>query len=246
MWRNLRDLFFLLFLTLVFAAGLKSCIVDAYKIPSGSMSPHLVEGDFLLVNKFLYGARTPEKFLYISLPHFRFPALQSVRRGEVIVFGFPGERDETIMIRTMVLVKRCVGVPGDTVGMVNGSVTVNGERTDFFPVAGRPMETVIVPKRGMRIPMDAASFDRWKVFIRREGSSIERRGGTVYIDSIAVHEYIVKRDYYFVLGDNINDSYDSRAWGFVPEENILGKAMLVYWSRNADGIQWGRIGTLIH
>jgi signal peptidase I len=246
MWRTAKDLLIVLFATLLFAAGLKSCIVDAYKIPSASMEPSLLPGDFLLVNKFLYGARTPHKFLYIPLPVVQFPALQSVQRGHVIVFEFPGEPDETIIIRNLFMVKRCVGLPGDTVAVLNGAVTVNGARTDFFPGSQEDFAPVIVPKQGMVYPVDTATIAQLRVFILREGSTVESRGGKVYIDGAESSTYTVKRDYYFVLGDNINNSADSRTWGFVPAEHIVGKAMLLYWSRGDNGIRWDRLGTIIH
>ena len=89
MWRKFRDGAIIVFSTLLFATYLKSCVVDAYKIPTASMSETLVAGDYLLVNKFIYGARTPQKILYISIPHFQFPKLSDIHRGDVIVFEFP-------------------------------------------------------------------------------------------------------------------------------------------------------------
>lgn len=246
MWRTAKDLFIVLFATLLFAAGLKSCIVDAYKIPSASMEPSLLPGDFLLVNKFIYGARTPRKLLYVPLPVVQFPALQSVQRGQVIVFEFPGEPDETIVIRNLFMVKRCVGLPGDTVAILNGSVIINGARTDFFPIAAQEFAPVVVPKKGMVYSVNAESLPQLRVFILREGSTVEEREGKVFINGAESSIYTVKRDYYFVLGDNINNSADSRTWGFVPDEHIVGKAMLVYWSRSEESIRWDRIGSIIH
>ncbi|NUN69474.1 MAG: signal peptidase I [Bacteroidetes bacterium] len=246
MWRTAKDLLIVLFATLLFAAGLKSCIIDAYKIPSASMQPALLPGDFLLVNKFIYGARTPHKFLYIPLPVVQFPALQSVQRGQVLVFEFPGEPEETIVIRNLFMVKRCVGLPGDTVSITGGTVTVNGARSGFFPAADREFGPVVVPAKGMVLPLDASSAALHRVFILREGSTVETKEGKVFIDGAETDSYTVKRDYYFVLGDNINNSADSRSWGFVPDEHIVGKAMLVYWSRDEHGIRWDRIGSIIH
>jgi signal peptidase I len=209
------------------------------------MSETLVAGDFLLVNKFIYGARTPQKFLYISIPHFQFPKLSGVHRGDVIVFEFPGEPNEMIPIRNLFLVKRCIGLPGDTIDIVNGTVRVNQRNCTLLHKASKDFPSTIVPAKGMMIGIDSTSFAQWKVFIQREGSSIERRGTTIVIDGQDVRSYSIKKNYYFALGDNIDNSSDSRVWGFIPEENIAGKAMMIYWSKNDNGIQWSRIGTLI-
>lgn len=210
------------------------------------MSETLVAGDFLLVNKFIYGARTPQKFLYISLPHFQFPKLAETKRGDVIVFEFPGEPNEVLQVRNLFLVKRCIGLPGDTIDIVNGTVRVNGLITRGLQKASTDFPMTIVPAQGMKIDLDSTTFGKWSVFIQREGSSVERRGNIVVIDGQEFSSYIVKKNYFFALGDNINNSSDSREWGFISEENIVGKAMMIYWSKNNDGIQWERIGTLIH
>jgi signal peptidase I len=245
MWRTVKDILFLLFVTVLFATGLKSCIVDAYKIPSGSMVPTLSDGDFLLVNKFIYGARTPHHILFIPVPNFQFPALHDVRRGHVIVFEFPGEPNESIVVRNLFLVKRCAALPGDTVSITNGAVIVNGMKSGYFPAAEKDMEEIVVPKQGMIIPVNAQNFLQLKVFIRREGSEILLRDGRILIDGNDASYYTVRRNYYFMLGDNINNSSDSRDWGFVPEDQIVGKAMMIYWSKDAEGIRWSRIGTVV-
>jgi signal peptidase I len=245
MRRTTRDVIVVVFFTLLFATGLKSCIIDAFKIPTASMEPTLAVGDYLLVNKFIFGGRTPEKFLFISIPSFRLPAVRSVRRGDVILFDFPGEPNEVLSVRNLFLVKRCIGLPGDTIDVTNGNVRVNGFRMDFFDHAVNDAASVIVPKKGMKIPLDSSTIGRWKIFIMREGSSVDITNGTILIDQQEAGFYTVKRDYYFALGDNINDSADSRAWGFIPEENIVGRAMMVYFSKNEQGVQWGRIGALV-
>lgn len=246
MGRRLRDVLAVLLFTLLFAAGIKSCVMDAYRIPSASMSGTIVPGDLILVNKFLYGARTPEKFLYVRLPQFRFPALASVARGDVIVFDFPGEPDEVLPVRNQPLVKRCVGLPGDTVEVAQRNLIINGYRDprSFSQYDTVPFRTV-VPFAGMTVSLDAVSFREWSVFIQREGHTAERRKEEVLIDGRPAASYTVERDYYFAVGDNAKNSYDSRSWGFIPAENIIGRAMLVYWSRGDDGIRWERIGKII-
>jgi signal peptidase I len=245
MWRTTKDLLIVLFLTILFATGLKSCIVDAYKIPSASMVPTLQEGDFLLVNKFIYGARTPQSFFFFPLPVIQFPALHNVQRGDIIVFEFPGEPNETIIVRNLFLVKRCVGLPGDTISIAGGRVAVNGEPMEFFPDVAKDMHPLFVPKKGMMVNVNAQNFFQWKNFIRREGADVDLKEGKVHVDGNEISIYPIRRNYYFVLGDNINNSSDSRNWGFVPEEHIAGKAMMLYWSKGSDGVRWERIGTIV-
>lgn len=246
MRRNVRTVVVVLLSTLVFAVSLKSCVIDAVKIPTDSMSGTLLTGDYLLVNKFIYGGRTPEKFFFLPLPHVRFPALSTVRRGDVIVFHFPGEADEIHSLSRRLLVKRCVGIPGDTVEVSNRNLIVNGYRAEH---SFSQFDTVpffsIVPYKGMVLALNENTIRQRSIFIQREGNSVAVDNGTVLINGAPAQSYTVRQNYYFVVGDNAKNSYDSRSWGFVPEENIIGKAMMIYWSKDEDGIRWGRIGTVI-
>ncbi|MBI2429332.1 MAG: signal peptidase I [Ignavibacteriales bacterium] len=243
---KVRDVLIILFSTLVIAASLKSCVVDAFKIPTNSMSGTLLAGDYLLVNKFIYGARTPEKILYVPLPHIRFPQLTPVRHGDVLVFDFPGEPDELYPVHHHYLVKRCLGLPGDTVEIVNANLIVNGFRV---PNSYSQFDTIpfltVVPYKGMRIGIDSTTIKKWSVFIQREANTVTIEKEHIFIDDVETAEYTVQNNYYFVIGDNAKNSYDSRHWGFVPEENIIGKAMIIYWSKDENGIRWERIGTLV-
>jgi signal peptidase I len=246
MWRSARDVLLILFFTVLFAAGLKSCVVDAYRIPTESMSETLRAGDFLLVNKLIFGARSPSNVLYIPLPQFSLPALAPVSRGDVIVFEFPGEPEEVLPLRHQYIVKRCIALPGDTVEIANANLIVNGFRTArSFSQYDSISYSEIVPYRGMQVSLDRSSFNQWNVFIRREGHRVEIAHDTILIDGIASPVYTVARDYCFVVGDNAGNSYDSRHWGFVPLENVIGRAMMIYWSKDDNGIRWDRIGNIV-
>ena len=115
---------------------------------------------------------------------------------------------------------------------------------------------VTVPCKGMKIALDVRSFGQWEVFIRREGHLAELRDGRIVIDGKPASEYTVERDYIFAMGDNRDISLDSRFWGFVPKEDVVGAPIVVYWAWNPNipwyhpvdkvaSINLSRIGTLI-
>jgi signal peptidase I len=256
-------------LTAMLAFTLKSCILDAYKIPSASMEETLTAGDCIFVNKAIYGLRFPEVFPFtgIGLPRTRLMGFKKIRRRDVIVFEFPGERDEVFSVRGIYFVKRCIGLPGDTITIENRSVIVNGDTSagrvsaatrftvhqpypDIFPrgAAFNPdyYGPIIVPRRSMVLPLNALSIRQWYTFIAREGHVIDTSGAVITVDGVRASEYAVQRDYLFVLGDNRDNSADSRFWGFVPVENVVGQAVIIYWSSDSTRkIRWPRIGTIV-
>jgi signal peptidase I len=249
LFRRVRDGAEILAVTIALALGVKTFIVDAVHVPSGSMENTLMVGDFLLVNKFVYGPSTP-RFLPLlgsRLPVLRLPAPGSPGRGDVIVFYAP---DGTL---PRLYVKRLVGLPGDTVMLRHGAVFVDGR--EVAPAlsakpAHRPAPDfgpVVVPKAGEAILLRGSDASRWEPLIRLEGHVIARTlPGEVLLDGVPAGRYRVTEDYYFVLGDNRDESLDSRAWGFVPFDRIVGRAMMIYWSLDdRTGIRWGRVGTVV-
>lgn len=270
--------------TLVVALFLKAFVLEAFRIPSASMENTLRIGDFLFVNKFIYGAETPKyiPFTTLEIPHFRFPALTPPRRGDVVVFEYPGDRDEAKPAEKANYIKRCIALPGDTLLILDKAVLVNGrefrlpanarrpQRSDFLPSESFPLifpkgspfnpdyyGPIIVPYKGMAVDLSSKAIEAWQTFIERENHRVGfDADGTVLIDGVSSVQYIVERDYLFMMGDNRDNSFDSRFWGFVPEDNIVGKAMFVYWSWDTTipltsvgdklaAIRWSRIGTLI-
>ncbi|MCX5695329.1 MAG: signal peptidase I [Candidatus Omnitrophica bacterium] len=167
----------------IFAAFLAFCIirpfiVQAFKIPTGSMRPTLLEGDLILVNKFIYGAKIP-------FTSFRLPAVKEIKRGDVIVFIYPEDKKKDF-------IKRMVGLPGDVVEIKSGTIYINDN-------------PLLDPVFNQRYYYNRGDFTN-------EGQKL-----------------IVPANSYFVLGDNSGSSKDSRYWGFVPKDNILGEAMVIYW-----------------
>jgi signal peptidase I len=236
------------------ALVLKLLVLDAVYVPSGSMEGTLLRGDYVFVNKLLYGARVPGRLpiLRSSLPFFQLPGLSSLRRGDVVVFDLPAGAFPDARHERVTFVKRCVGLPGDEVEIVRGAVRVNGEElrpggwsadrsVNFGPVR--------VPGAGDVLALTPATSGRWERLIMSEGHRVERADGMVLVDGAPRDSYTVEADHVFVLGDNINHSYDSRMWGFLPRENIVGNAMMVYWSvdpsEDRSAIRWDRVGAVI-
>jgi signal peptidase I len=267
----MRSRIVFLVVTSLLAVVVKSFVLDAFKIPSASMEQTLQAGDCIFVNKLVYGLQLPETlpFTHLRFSRERVLGYKQVHRGDVIVFEFPGERDEVFAPHGKYFVKRCIGIPGDTVTIANGIVTIDGREfvchgaaapcgrfrahqpiPDIFPVgtAFNPdyYGPLVVPKKGMTLPLDSRSVRQWYTFIAREGHVLDTVGTAVSIDGKPVSEYTIQRNYLFVLGDNRDNSADSRFWGFVPVENVIGQAALIYWSADSTHkIRWPRIGTLV-
>lgn len=279
-----KELFDALVYAAIVAFIIKIFLFEAYRIPTGSMEKTLLVGDFLLVTKFTYGATTPRNvpFTDIRLPYFKLPGFKDPERGDIIVFDFPGDKDELESKEVVNYIKRCVGLPGDTIRVIEKKLYVNGvafpdppgEQFDKITRApnfanpriypkGAPWNEdnygpIRVPKKGDKIIIDDKNFDAWRMFALKEGHKLQLAGGGVTSDGVVLPngEYTVERNYLFMMGDNRNNSLDSRFWGFMPEENIVGQAFMLYWSWDATisfanffdllgSIRWSRIGTLI-
>ena len=262
----------------------------SFVVPTGSMESTVMAGDFLFVNKFKYGPSTPQIIPFINqpLPYFKLPALWKPAQGDVIVFVFPGNRDEVKPQNFEYYLKRCVAVAGDMLFIKAGKIYVNGveyplpkhgqfyswdaevrkqvyesDRASTFP-AGRGYTRddygpIRIPKQGDIIDLTEQNFAEWAVFIGREGHEVDQYKRT--IDGVSASTYTVERNYVFGMGDNRDNSLDSRFWGFIPEDDVVGTPMVVYWSWEPDdaqsgkrlsfsqrlkSIRWGRLGTIIN
>ena len=262
---------------------LNNFVIASFLVPTGSMENEVMTGDLLFVNKFIYGGTSPRNipFTNVRLPWFRIPGFRDVERGDVIVFVFPGYRDELKPEDFTFYLKRCVGLPGDTLQVikrvlyVNGNVApvprnihfsfprmsnVGGVDDRLFPKGVLWNEDnygpIVIPKKGMTVRIDATTIDAWDTFIRREGHSVTVAGNTIDIDGKAASEYTIQHDYLFGMGDHRDNSLDSRYWGFIPKENLVGTPLVVYWSWDTDipiynifsklaSVRLGRIGTII-
>jgi signal peptidase I len=206
---------------------LRTFLVEAFKIPSGSMKNTLLVGDFLFVNKFLYGAEVP-------LLHTYLPAVREPEHGDIIVFDSVDDPD-------MKIVKRLIGTPGDTLAMRAGVMYRNGQPLD------EPYTT----------PSDLTRRENPSSRVRMREWQVTHFAGPVperYLPDL--HNWgpiVVPPDSLFVLGDNRDDSLDSRYWGFVPRHNVRGRPILVYYSFDltdparlafVSDVRWDRVFTV--
>ena len=200
---------------------LRSFLVEPFRIPSGSMMPTLLVGDFILVNKFAYGIRLP-------VLNKKIVAIDEPERGDVVVFRYPKNP-------SVDYIKRVVGLPGDKVGYYNKIVYINGEPSGQVPAG-------VYVGKGSGVSMSGASERREQLGdIQHDILVMPRTPGLE-------GEYIVGEDEYFVMGDNRDNSNDSRYWGTVPEANLVGKAFRIWmnWDGANKGVEWDRIGMKIH
>lgn len=213
--------------------SLRSFVLEPFKIPSGSMIPTLLVGDFILVNKYTYGIRLPvinKKILDINEP----------KRGDVLVFRYP--EDPSIDY-----IKRVIGLPGDTITYHNKQLIINDEvikmeyegdykyveagsgytySDHFSEYLNKESHSIIINQ-----DVKGIQYSNVRQFEFRENCKYRRTGFTCEVPA----------GNYFTLGDNRDSSSDSRYWGFVPEENIVGKAFMIWWNFG----DFGRIGLSI-
>lgn len=185
---------------LILALIIRAYVVQAFKIPSGSMIPTLLIGDHILVSKFIYGTKLP-------FTDKRILPLASPKRGDIVVFKYPEDPSKDF-------IKRVVGVEGDIIEEKNKVVYVNGK------------------------PLSESYIQHTDAAVRK--GSLEPRDNFGPV--------VVPKDKLFVMGDNRDQSYDSRYWGYVDMEELRGKAFIIYWSWDSirSFPRFGRLGKLVH
>ena len=203
---------------------LRTFLVEAFRIPSGSMEGTLLIGDFLFVNKALYGAEVP-------ILGTRLPAVREPRRNDILVFD--SVEDEGLKV-----VKRLIGMPGDTLSMENGELFRNGERVN------EPYALHSDPTRS-EDPIQRAKMREWQL------PHLVKRDSTKYQPDLQEWgPIVVPADSFFMMGDNRDSSYDGRYWGFLPRRNVRGKPLVVYFSYDPSSwralpfltaVRWGRL-----
>ncbi|MCC8411062.1 signal peptidase I [Mucilaginibacter sp. UR6-1] len=330
---------------LVVSTVVRGLLFSAYAIPSGSMEGTEMTGDYLFVSKLSYGARMPNTPLSIpfleshvtsadiktywdaiKLPYFRLPGFSEVKRGDIVVFNYPGGTPKDPVDMRVHYIKRCVGTPGDVLSIVDTKVVVNGHElknapkaqtswlvstdgnainpellqdlnvevrgqlnandyvmiipTDSFnqlkglsniksitpviePKGQQDLSVypqselynwnqdnygpITVPKRGMTITLNDSTVALYGRNITLfEHNTIKKDNGSYYINNKKADSYTFKMNYYWMMGDNRHNSEDSRYWGFVPEDHVVGKAVLTFMSIDStkgplDKIRWSRV-----
>lgn len=238
-----------LVVAVLLALGIRSCVIEPFRIPSSSMLPTLLIGDHLFVNKLSYGARIP--FTEIHLPSLRDP-----QRGDVVVFDVarngsgiaPADRRPDLPRDTFI--KRIVGMPGDTVEVRGGVLSLNGVQ-----VPSKPLDEKFVDENGR-------SLD---VYDEVLGGVEHRTLDIPHAPGLELRPFVVEPGRYLMMGDNRDNSRDSREWGTVRRDEMRGPAMFRYWSWDSEGygwlsllnpltwwdllvhrMRWDRIGTSVH
>lgn len=344
----IREWFDALLFAVIAATLIRWATFEAFTIPTPSMEGTLLVGDFLFVNKLNYGPRTPmtplqvplthqkiwgtdiQSYLeWIKLPTFRLPGLGEIQRNDVVVFNYPNELDKPIDLKTY-YVKRCVGLPGDTILIDNGEVIINNKnltipaglqkryfletdktinerifrkydiweytkvtggyyintkeenanaigneafvgnitlyKMDKSLTSGRvfpdgenyPWNTdfygpLLIPYRGLEIEINKETISKFgSTIINYENiDNVRVEEDNLLIDNEIVTEYKFKQDYFFMMGDNRHNSEDSRFWGFVPYDHVLGEASFIWFSYNYQednlfkAIRWDRFLNII-
>lgn len=201
---------------------IRSFIFEPFRIPSGSLEPTLNVGDFILVNKYDYGLRLP-------VLHTKILSTGTPKRGDIMVFRWPVDPNTDY-------IKRVIGIPGDRVSYINKQLFINGEA---------------IPQQGVgeSLNMDENNL-AWPVLLKNEDLLGIKHD--IYVrPTTPAHDFtdvIVPEGNYFVMGDNRDNSSDSRYWGFVPEENLLGKAILIWfsWDSSKNEVRFKRMGKMIN
>ena len=211
-----RSLFPVILIVLI----LRSFLIEPFRIPSGSMMPTLLDGDFILVNKFTYGIRLPvinKKIIDIGEP----------ARGDVAVFRYP--KDPKVDY-----IKRVIGLPGDRVTYRNKKLYINGDPIQLEDFG-------VYDAKGTGITMAGAQVFEENLKDVKHNILIDNDRPVINMD------YTVGENEYFVMGDNRDNSNDSRFWGTVPEENLVGRAFMIWmnWDSANGSVTWDRIGQSI-
>lgn len=245
-------------------------LFSSFKIPSNSMEPGLIAGDYVLVNKLIPGARLFNVFASLrgeQVQIVRLPGLREIRRNDVVVFNYPypNNLDRIEMHMMKYYIKRCLGLPGDSLSIVNGYYRVNGIFEPVGNIEGQELFSVqsnkMLKDAGLYWSFPKDSLISWNVknfgplYLPRKGDVIDMNRGNISIYRKLIEwetgqkldprivSYTFQKNYYFVAGDRIEDSQDSRYWGLLPEEFIVGKATFIWRSMNPQtrGVRWDRI-----
>ena len=251
----------------------KAFVIDAFQIPSTSMENTLMPGDFIFANKFAYEIATPREIPIANLhiPQFKLFEVGKPEINDIVIFEFPQGFENDPIRGGSKYVKRLVAGPRDTLRITDGEIFVNGKKIELpssfksfnyidknglvndetiYPPGAKwnriSYGPIIIPAKGDTIKISPENFERWQsVIVTDHGQrTLLSEGTLVTLDGKAIFEYALKQDHYFVIGDNFEASLDSRNYGFITDNMIIGKALFIYWSYDSEKIAPGPLGFL--
>lgn len=278
--RILLNLFYYTSLVLFCFIVLRIFVFGSYRIPTDSMEPTIIPGDYVLVNKLAYGARLFNLFDAVEGKQVkikRMHGLTKIKNNDVVVFHIPhpNSKDKIEMNMSKYFIKRCIGIAGDTLSIVNGIYTLHSDTTkrlgnfpeqlnlrcktaDEFPKGvyeAFPKKTflnwnikdfgpVYIPKKGDVMELDKTNSLVYKKIIEWEkGYFLKLTNDTLWNEEVPVTVHTFSHNYYFMGGDKVENSQDSRYWGLLPDNLIVGKAAVIWKSANpySSRIRWNRV-----
>jgi len=253
--------------TIIFAIALRVFLLASFVIPTYSMAPTILPGDFVFVNKMIPGPRIFNSWDFLTggtdFSMRRLKGYRKVKRNEIIVFNFPySDWNKLELDFNIFYAKRCIAIPGDTFYIDNGIYKVKNlsDTLGYYPnqkiLSEIPPEKfapniyncspdfdsnwnihnfgpLYIPGAHDTVVIDTVNVQFYKKLIEYEtNQSIEIKAEKVFLDSISINEYIFQQNYYFMAGDHVQDSRDSRYWGLLPEDHIVGKAFIIWKSKD--------------
>jgi signal peptidase I len=266
--------FFKILLLFAFIAILiKAFAFDAFRIPSASMENTLLPGDFILASKLAYNISTPRDIPIIDfpIPYINLFKTGQPEVNDVVIFQFPRGFERDPIRSESKYIKRIVAGPHDTLKITKGEIFINNKKLNLPQTFQKPEEVnrggwvteenlyppgekwnrsnygpIVVPAKGDTIHINPENFERWQsVIVMDYGErALIKEGTIITLDGKPISDYVLTQNCYFVLGDNSQVSMDSRHFGFITDNMIIGKALIIYWSYDSQKTAPGHLGFL--